>query len=418
LLFGALPALLAGRFDLHSALKASGQRETGRFASVRAILSGSQIALSLALLVGAVLLTSTLRNLYAVDTGFDIENVVALSLEEPDGLDGPALNAWRRDLLATIGGVPGVGRVALDLYGPLGSQMNGRMRLPETPLAEATMAAVFPVTPGWFEIVGLETMSGRTFGAPDWSPDGVARVLVTESLARRLFGRTDVVGQRFFGGMRGNEEVEVIGVTHDIRHAYAPEQPQDAMFMILDAAPLMPMLTALVETSSHDGAILRDIRSAVETIVPDKAVPDPVPVMNRVDNAHAEKRMFSRLLSLLSAFAVLLAAVGLYGTIAFDVNGRRREFGVRLALGARPNRIGFLVMRYAASVVGGGIALGLFVAYGLSQVLESRLFGVAPTDLRSYGLGAVLFATVAFVACIAPVLTAVRVNPVVTLKGE
>jgi putative ABC transport system permease protein len=147
-------------------------------------------------------------------------------------------------------------------------------------------------------------------------------------------------------------------------------------------------------------------------------VADPTPLSARVDDIRADQRIFSRLLGLLSALAVTLAAVGLYGVVAFGVAARRRELGVRLALGARGRDVAWVVLRHAASIVAAGVVLGLGGAWGLSRVLENRLFGVAPVDPASYTAAALLFATVAGLACWAPARRAMRVDPVVTLREE
>jgi predicted permease len=415
-LFGTIPALLAGRFNLTSALKAAGQRDTGRLAIVRAMLSSGQIALTLTLLIGGVLLTRTVHNLYAVETNLDIENVLALPISPPADLRNAALDAWQRDLITTIKGIPGVVSVALDLYGPHGAQAAGHVRMLDAQPADAIQAQVIPVTPGWFELFDVGVIQGRTFREADWRA-GSNAVLLTAALARHLFGTENVVGRRILGGFREAEDLEIVGVVEDMRMAHSPDELQEALFVTYDRAPGFA-LTALVRTTSINASVIRDIRTAVEAILPDKAVPDPGPLTNRVDAIHSERRVFSHLLAVLSGLAALLAAIGLYGVIAFNVAGRRREFGIRLALGARPTRIGRLVARYAARIVGAGLAVGFVGAYAFSRVLENRLFGIAPTEPGAYVFGALLFATVALIACIAPVLSAVRVNPVVTLKGE
>ena len=177
-------------------------------------------------------------------------------------------------------------------------------------------------------------------------------------------------------------------------------------------------MTFLVRTVSLDAAMLAAIRRAVERAFPDIPVADPTPLAARLDQIHSENRMFSRLLGLLSAFAVVLAAVGLYGVIAFAVAGRRREFGVRIALGARASSIAELVVRYAGSIVVSGTALGLGGGYVLALVLESRLFGLEPVDLASYSLAVAAFAFAAVVACWVPTHRAIRVDPMTVLKTE
>jgi putative ABC transport system permease protein len=416
-LFGALPAWLAGRFDLGAALKAAGARDTGRTASIRTALSAAQIALSLALLIGSLLLTRTVRNLYAVDTGLDIDRVLALPLSLPRDLDATRMDALGRDLLTTVGVVPGVAGVALDLYGPHGPSMLGRIGLPGGETADLTRAQMVPVTPGWFDMFGVRAVSGRTFRAQDWRSGTPSGVVLTASLARRLFGREDVAGRRVAAGFGELAQVEVVGVIGDIRMAHTPGEPRDAFFMTFDNAPPFPMATLLMRTTT-DAVPAAEIRTAVERVLPSEPVPDPVPLTDRVDDIHSERRIFSNLLELLSTLAVLLAAVGLYGVLAFNVAGRRREFGVRLALGARATSVAGLVARYAVLMVGAGIGLGLFMAYAFSRLLENRLFQVEATDPATYAAAAALLALVGACACLTPALSAMRVDPARTLREE
>ncbi len=415
-LVGTVPATLAARFDLGAALREAGGRDTVRLGTIRSILSAGQIALSLALLVGGLLLMRTLRNLYAVDTGLDIRNVAALSIDRPRDLDGSELEGFYRRILATVREVPGVEAAALDIYGPHGSRMLGRVSLPGASRSEQSSASMVPVTPGWFELLGVEPVSGRTFQQPDWRTGSSDKVVLTASLARHIFGHEDVVGRRILAAFAEPKEREIVGVTEDIRTAYALDQPQDVFFVPFSDAPPLPFLTVLIRTSRFDAPLARQIRAAVERLLPDLPIPDPVPLSVRVDSIHSEKRLFSQLLALLSALALLLAAVGLYGVIAFTVAGRRREFGIRLALGAESGRIGTLVARHAAAIICAGTVLGLVGAFGLSRILRNRLFGLQPIDPVSYALAALLLGMVALAACWMPTRSAMRVDPVTTLK--
>ncbi len=418
LLFGTVPALLAGRFDIVTSFRQSGARDTGRSGRVRSALSAGQLAVSLSLVVGALLLVRTIHNLYAVDTGLSIEGVSELSVEPPREATPAELDAMYRGILASVEALPDVEGAALDPHGPNGSQILGRVGLPESPDPGLLRVRIIPVTPGWFELLRVPAVSGRTFRADDWSTNASAGVVLTASLARRLFGRTDVAGRTVLAGFVDPEERKVVGVVRDFSTAYTPDQPEDAYFVTYADAPPFGDVTLLTRTSRFDADVARRIRSAVEGLLPDQPVPDPTPLSARVDYVHAEERTFSRLVGLLSILAVTLAAVGLYGVVAFGVAGRRREFGVRLALGAEARNIASVVLRQAASIVGAGTVLGLGGAWALSRVLRSRLFGVAPEDPASYGTAALLFAVVAAAACWIPTRRAMRVDPAVTLREE
>ncbi len=156
----------------------------------------------------------------------------------------------------------------------------------------------------------------------------------------------------------------------------------------------------------------------MEAVAPSLPVPQPTPLTDRIDVQLSEQRIFARLLGLLSSLAVLLAAVGLYGVVAFELAGRKREFGIRIALGADGLRISRLVLRSAATIVVWGTLFGLAGAYVLSRVIESRLFGVAAVDVTSYVAAVALFSVVAVLACWVPGAAAVRVDPVDTLRTE
>jgi predicted permease len=417
IVFGTLPALLASRVDPGETLRAAGPRDTGRHGVLRSTLTVGQIALSLALLIGGLLLTRTVRNLYDVETGLNTDNVLALAVRVPRDLDDAAREALQRAMLASVERVDGVSAAALDLHGPHGSMMMGHVRAPGAAPEERARAAMIPVTPGWFEMLGVRPSAGRTFVPTDWRA-GSAGIVLTESLARRLFGRTDVAGRRVLGGFAAAEDLEIAGVIPDIRSAFQPDMAMDAFFVTYDRAPGLPFMTLLARTSRTEAAIARNVAEAVERLLPEQAIPEATYLAERVDTIHSERRIFSRLLGFLSTFAVVLAAVGLYGVIAFSVADRRREIGIRLAVGARPARIAGLVARHAAAIVAVGIAIGILLAYALSSVLESRLFGVARTDLVSYAAAALLLAGVAACACVLPVRSAIRVDPLITLKEQ
>jgi putative ABC transport system permease protein len=416
ILFGTVPAMLAGRFDLGGALREAGRGATGHAAYLRSLMAASQIGLSLALLVGGVMLTRTVSNLYAVDTGMTEENVAVLHVDVPGDNGAEQELVARETALASLEAVPGVRGVAATLYGPHGSRMMGRVGR-DARSDGSVRSEVVPVTAGWFELLEVTTEEGARLRLDEdaWHP-GAA--VLSASLARKLFGsESAALGQPVSVRFAAWEETRVVAVTSDLRRASSPDESADAVFVPFEASPL-PFVTFLVKAASVDVPVLEAIRGAVELALPDVPVPDPVALTAVVDQIHSERRIFSTLLQLLSVFAVTLSAVGLYGVIAFAVAGRRREFGVRIALGAEASRIAALVARYAARIIVAGTALGLGGAYALARVLESRLFGLEPVDAVSYGLAIALFAVTAAGACWVPTRRATRVDPVLALKAE
>ncbi len=421
LIFGTIPAALAGRFDLASAMRRSEARHTGRMARLRAALSTGQLALTLTLLVGAGLMLRTVHDLYSADLGMDVNDVTALQLSYGYGrrLSASAIDALYRDVLTTVREIPGVKSAALDLDG-LPTMQSGRLALADAPAAEAVWADIEPVTPGWFDVFHVPVIRGRAFREDDWRTDAPARIVLTAAVARRFFGRTNAVGRTVLASFGGKgEPMEVVGVVGDI---YAPSDPahaEDAAFVTYSTWTLLSSDVTLLLRTAHSGSqVIKRVCAAVESILPDEPAPDVASLSTTVHKLHSNDAVLSRLLLLLAGLAALLAAVGLYGIIAFIVAGRRREFGIRIALGAEGSRIVRLVFRYGAVIVGAGTAFGLAGAYVLAAVLRTQLFGVGPLDPTSYFGAAALLALVTALACWLPARRAMRVDPVETLREE
>jgi hypothetical protein len=290
-----------------------------------------------------------------------------------------------------------------------------RLEQPDDPIE----AGIQWVTPGWFELFDVRAVSGRTLRDPDWSAASPIPVVLTAHLADRIFTGQDAIGRRLLllGPRRLVEEVEIVGVVGGIRSIDLRRPPDEAMFVPYTSQPaLLATLTILLRVS--DPAALPAVKRAVETVVPHLPVPEPAPLTARLDAQLAEQRVFARLLALLAGMAVVLSAFGLYGVLAFTVAGRRREIGIRMALGADGRRINRLVLQSAVGTVLVGTAFGLAGAYCLGRLLGSRLFGVGAVDPASYAGAAGLLAFVAALACWMPARSAAKTDPIATLKAE
>jgi predicted permease len=419
LLSGTIPAMLAGRFDVTPSLRDGGSGPSAPHGVVRSGMSALQVGLSLTLLVGSILLVRTVRNTYSVDAGLALDDVAALTFAmERDRPDQAELDARHGELLEAVRGVPGVEAAALHgWYGPFSMGILPT-RIARTGPADTVEASIQWVTPGWFEVFQVSASSGRTFRDPDWAASPMP-VVLTAPLAERLFGREEGVGRRIelLGPRRSVEEVEIVGIVSSMRSVDLRLPPDEAVFVPYTTRPdLLATLTVLFRAS--DAAALPAVQSAVETVVPHLPVPDPAPLSERVDAQLAEQRVLARLLTLLAGMAVLLSVFGLYGVIAFTVAGRRREFGIRIAVGASAARITRLVLGSAVWIVLFGTAFGLAGAYYLARLLESRLFGVEAVDVATYAGAAGLLALVAGLACWMPARSAMKTDPVATLKAE
>jgi putative ABC transport system permease protein len=420
-LFAAAPAALAGRFDLGAALRSTRAHETGRVGPLRAALSVGQVALTLALLVGGLLMVRTIAHLRAVETGLDIERVAWTYVTDRSNSASDADDHVRqRELLTSLRALPEIEAAALDMYGPHGSQFRDFVRaagsLEQEPVPESP-TAVWPVTPGWFEMFGVQLLSGRTFRDEDWRYPPGDGVVLTASLARRLFGRVDAAGATVLVGRRNAAERRVIGVVADYRAMTSPAEPTDAFFVPHGAVPF-PQLSILTRVRSGDAQALARAREVIESFYPALPIPEPTFLSERVADLRTTERLLGTLLWMLSAFGVLMSAVGLYGVIYFIVSSRRKELGIRRALGADAARIVRVVTRTATAIVIGGAALGALVAYLLTQTLRSELFGVEGLDLPSYAGAVGVVVAAALLAGVSPARAALRVDPVAVLREE
>jgi ABC-type antimicrobial peptide transport system permease subunit len=254
--------------------------------------------------------------------------------------------------------------------------------------------------------------------AGDWQPGAPSRVIFSEGLARRYFRAENMIGRTISAGFGRNvEESEFFGVVPDLG-LIGPGESRTEFFVKSPFDAAAGRVAVLARTTGLNAEVLSGITQAVERAVPQLPVPDAFPLRKFIDYRLAQQRLFARMIGLVAALSVLLAAVGLYGVVAFTVAGRRREMGIRLALGADRRDLANLVARYALGVVGVGVALGLMGAAWLEDVLDNLLFGLIPLDFVSYGGSILMFVFVAVLACWVPTRSAMRVDPAVTLRAD
>lgn len=402
-LAGAAPALLARGVDLRHAL-GQGQRQTARGGRVRAVLTVAQLGVSLCLMVGSVLLVRTIRHLYAVDAGFAVEDLHLVTTfaqhVSPEDRD-----AYPERLLASVRSVPGVEDVALDSFGPFGPSFGGRIEMEGDTIP---VQAPF-VSTSWFATMGIPIVRGRAL-----RPEDADGVVLSENLARRLFGDEDAIGRSVH--LRASGAVgaaTVVGVARAARTGSLQRDPGLVAYRPWrSGSPAMTLLVRAPGSPAMSAAILAAARAAG----PDLPPPEVTLASKRRDGHLGEQRFFARLLPLLTVLAGALAAVGLYGLIATGVGDRVREIGIRRALGARDGRIVREVLGQVLVLLGVGLAIGLPAALGLARLLRSRLFGVGPLDPASWIGAILLFGVLALAACIPPIRTAVRVDPAGALR--
>jgi putative ABC transport system permease protein len=395
-------------------------------ALARRALVTVQVALAVVLLAGAGLLMRSLARLTSVDPGIRPENVLTLSLELPrTRYDGP--QQWQpffERLLAELRALPGVtsaggigGLPFNENGGSVGFHVEGESRA--DPNAH-TYVIYRLVTPGLFETLGIPLVAGRDF-SPDDRIGGARVAIVNQTLARKYWPGQSALGKRvsFRGNPRPDDWITVIGVVGDTHHWSLAEAVDIQLYApyTQDGDWLAPGQLAL-RTSGDPWQAAAAARERVQTIDPLVPISDVQTMEMLIGRSVAAPRFHLTLLALLSASALALATIGIYGLLAFSVASRTREIGVRAALGATQGLITGMVLREGLSLVAAGVALGLAVAFVATRWLEALLFEVQPRDPVTFAGIAALLIAVAALACYLPARRAARIDPLSALRAD
>jgi predicted permease len=419
ILFGLAPALQATRLAIAPTLKdqASNVSAGGGQARLRMALVASQVALSLVLLVGAGLFARSVFNLQAVDPGFKTSNLMSFSIDPSlNGYPQPRIRELFDRLEDSLAQLPGVMAASEAEIAPLSGngasstvKVEGYKPKPE----EDMNPMVNWVGPGYFSALGIPLISGREFTRRD-GVDAPKVGVINQTMARYFFGNENPIGRHFGFGQNATTMYEIVGVVRDSKYDNLREQTLRTAYVTVAQHSSVQDVTFYVRGAATAG----ELRAAVARLDPDLPVYDVRPVETGIEDSIYIDRMIAALSSFFGGLATLLAAIGLYGVMAYNVTRRTREIGVRMALGADRGNVVWLVMREVAVLAGVGIGVALPVAYGLGRVVNSQLYGVAPADFAVLLGGAGLLAMVAGVAGYFPALRATRVDPLVALRYE
>ena len=425
-LFGLVPALLVSGKSVRGHLGEVGRGGLGTRASlrVRNALVAAQVALALVVLVGAGLLGRTFQNLRSVDLGFDAEPALTFFVNLPQARypDGDAIRPMLRDLEERLGAIPGVASVgtvsSLPLSGFDGdADFNVDGRPPRGP-GERVAAWIRRVTPGYPEALGLRLVNGRFLDERDAS-DGALVALINETLAERHFVGENPIGRFLDFGEPGGNTWEIVGVVEDIRHFSVRDDRREAVYMAFDQVPVASAFLVVRAAEGRDPTLLASEARRVVAELDPALAPQQMRAMNDVVAAAlAPDRFLAILLSAFAGVTLVLAVVGLYGVMAVAVAARRRELGVRMALGAEGSSIRGLVVRRALQLAGVGLVLGLAMAIPGASVLQSMLFGVESGDPVTFFTVATLLLLVAVAAAAIPAWRAGRSDPASILRSE
>ena len=424
ILFGMMPALRATRSDVNATLQSASGRTTASRSAFRSgkLLVSAQVALCLLLLISAGLLLSTLRRLQTVNLGFDRENVVVFRVF-------PGLNGYKDDRLAgyydelqrRVAAIPGVQSVALTQLGPVGQGSSstrgvvvgyGNQEKPVTMYRHQ-------VSPGYFNTLCIPLLLGRDFSDAD--VEGAEKVaIVNQAFVREYLHGDNPVGHTFDTGSKKQPRAyTIVGVAGDVKYARIRDEVPPTFYLpYKQSLKNMPFNTFLVRTAGDPRSVMNSIQQ--EALRLDKDV--PVVGMKTENQVISEALFVERIFAVLSiafgGLALLLACVGLYGTIGYTVTQRTNEIGVRMALGATRERILAMVLSETLIVVVAGIVVGLPLAWYATQVLKAQLFGLSPHDTQTilWSLAAILAVTI--LAGLVPARRASKVDPMVALRYE
>jgi predicted permease len=419
LVLGLVPAWQAGRTNVQQALRGGSSAVTGggpRRLVSRALLA-SQVAFSMVLLVGAGLLAGSLSRLRNLDKGFQEENLLLVDLiPRFTGLDQEQVLPLYDDLIRRVEAVPGVRSASMSLgTGRVLGAMSRGGDVVEPGTRQRSPALLGIVTPGFFETMGMTLLRGRPLTREDHRHAPPVAV-ISESLARRLFGSEDGLGKRVQLG-RDAPMMQVVGIVRDARTNEMKNESAEALFQPVAQAP--DYLRGLQVRSSGDPTVIANqIRQAVRDAHPDLPVLAVRTMSSRMDLLLENERLLATLSTAFGLSALFLVCIGLYGVISEWAAQRTREIGVRIALGATSGGVRWLVLRQALVLVLVGLAIGLPATMAASRLIRGMLFGVTPMDPATLTLAALLMFLVATLAAYLPARRASRVDPMVALRQE
>jgi len=421
---GIIPALRASRANLSAVLHEGGRSSTGRRQRLRTILVAGQVGGSLALLIAAGLFVRSLRNAQHADLGFDPGNVLNVRLDPGEiGYTKAQGVAFYSQMLARIRVLRAVQSASLVTIVPLGDNVQGDdIIIPghETSLGEQPPHASYnAVSPDYFKTMRISILYGRDFFDSD--TDVSPRVaLINETMAERFWHGIDPVGRSFKRADDPQNDIEIIGVVRDSRteDTYSPYTPT---FYVPISQGYSPAQTLQIRTAGAPQAIGPDVLSVVRDLAPTVPVLSIRTMSDVVNNGAGGLLLFNigaRLSAVLGLLGLALAVIGIYGVTAYAAGQRTQEIGLRMALGAQPATILWMVSRHGLAIIGAGLALGLAIAIAVSHLVGDFLVGVGATDPLTYLGVSLLLSLVALAACYLPARRSMRVDPMVALRHE
>jgi len=438
-----VPAWQATKTDLSESLKGSGKdSSSGKRRRTRSLLVVSEVALSLVLLVSAGLMLNSLLRLHHINPGFDPEKILTMEISlggkkywdsAPGGLVSirPAVSTFFQQALERIQALPEVKEAGMISWLPTGPQRGRRLRsfsIEGRPGAGERLEAGYnAVSPDYFQLMKIPLLRGRYLTARDTEEVPWA-VVINETLARRYWSGEDPIGKRLTLKIVSEERPrEVVGVVGDVRQVALSIEPAPEMYVHFPQQPaLYPgdayqgriHMSLVLRAAAPTASVVSAIRAAIAQLDQDQPVYGVQTLEQSLAQSVAPWRFYSLLLGCFAGLALVLAALGIYGVISYSVVERRREIGIRMALGARPRDVLRLVLRQALTLVLTGLALGLAASYAATRAIAHLLFEIKPYDPITYLAVSLILLGVACLAVYGPARRATQVDPLVTLRCE
>jgi putative ABC transport system permease protein len=424
ILFGVAPACRATHVELVTTLKEqSGGLGSGvTHAALRKGLVIAQVALTLLLVTVAGGFVRSLYNLQHVDLGLQPSNVLQFSVApELNGYSNDrSLDFFRRleERIAVIPGVRSLSGVVEPLMSGADRGANVTVEGEPADLAGTRDVMRNAIGVGHFSNLGIPLLQGREFTAQD-GHTGPKVAVVNETFAKTFFLNSNILGRRMkFGGGKDPLDMEIVGVVKDSHHMDVKEHPKSFVYIPYAQEESAGGLTYYVRTAQDPVTLASAVRKTVQDLDASLPIYDERTFTEQIHRQISQDRLVAILAAMFGGLAALLAAIGIYGLLAYTVTQRTREIGVRMALGAEPKRVGNMILAEVAKLVGIGILMGLPLAYGLGQIVNSMLFGVKTFEAMAIATALLTLGIVALAAGFIPVRRATRVDPMVALRYE
>ena len=432
-LFGLAPAFQLHRVYLSHVLKEAGERSVSASGAARfkSSLVAFEIAAAMLLLVGGGLMIRSFASLLRVSPGFDPHNILTMQLYMPNTTTAqvPARLASIREMLRKIQNLPGIVSASSIVYLPFsGNNINGDFAIAGRPAPKPEQgqeAEMRIVSAGYLSTMRVPILRGRDLNVQD-DASGAHVAVINRALANRYFHNQNPIGQSVSLWGTPQQWLRIVGVSDDERQFGFAEPPRPSIYVCMSAmraadfAQFMPMspLSFVVRTATAPANSAKPIVAAIHSVDAEMPVSEVLPMESLISQSLAQPRLASTLLGIFAALALVLAAVGLYGVMAYVVTQRTHEIGIRMALGAKPADVLAMIIRQGITLTLIGIAIGVVAALGVTHLISSMIFGVTPYDPATFAGVAIILIVVALAACYIPARRAMQVDPMVALRHE